>query len=496
MFSSACCFVRQPSPMLSRRQAVAYGLGGFAAAIITTLFELYNVVLFTQVIKLDASYFYTGHVLYGLWNAVNDPAFGWIIDRTANHSSRRLPVLKYGGPLWALLFMGTWYPWSTDGSSALAAAHFLFSMFCFDGFLTFVLIVKCALLADLSIDSQERNQLNLYSAWFGLAGSSLAAATFYVFDEDDLGPFRFAAWGCSALSGTAWYASGHLLVLPATQPPFGGKLVASTMSGAPQAKGWFAELREWSQFARQLLRHRNFLLYVTMNWFMNFNVTLSASFFVILDRRLMRHVMPPTLRAVVTAASLYVPKLGVQVMTPFANRHGVYELLRCTTALLVLIDALSLSVGMGSYLVWGCLVVLQRILFASWGFYDLVMADVIDEDRVIHQRKESVATSVHGVQALIVKPSQSLAPMFGIWLLSRYGLQEDGERAGPDDTSGNEELQKAVFHLTFAVPLVITFCQLVVWRHFDLRRKKLARVKHELASLQETAQSEKYAANL
>ena len=45
----------------------------------------------------------------------------------------------------------------------------------------------------------------------------------------------------------------------------------------------------------------------------------------------------------------------------------------------------------------------------SWGFYDLIMADVIDEDRVKWERKESVSTSVHGVQALIVKPSQSLA---------------------------------------------------------------------------------------
>ena len=44
-------------------------------------------------------------------------------------------------------------------------------MFCYDGFLTYVLLVKCALLADLCVDSKERNKLNNYSAWFSFAGS-------------------------------------------------------------------------------------------------------------------------------------------------------------------------------------------------------------------------------------------------------------------------------------------------------------------------------------
>ena len=43
-------------------------------------------------------------------------------------------------------------------------------------------------------------------------------------------------------------------------------------------------------------------------------------------------------------------------------------------------------------------VCLQMLLFSSWGFYDLVMADVIDEDKVTWRRHKSVATTIHGVQ--------------------------------------------------------------------------------------------------
>ena len=94
----------------------------------------------------------------------------------------------------------------------------------------------------------------------------------------------------------------------------------------------------------------------------------------------------------------------------------------------------------------GILVIAQMVLFSSWGFYDLIMADVIDEDRVKWERKESVSTSVHGVQALIVKPSQSLAPMLGVWLLSKHGLHDN---SNDSNTSHSSQLQHAIYSLMF-----------------------------------------------
>ena len=89
-------------------------------------------------------------------------------------------------------------------------------MFCYDGFLTYVLIVKCALLADLCTDSKARNQLNTFSAWFELLGSSLALLGYYFFDEDNLGPFRKICWVMSSLAALAWYMSGKMMLMPKT----------------------------------------------------------------------------------------------------------------------------------------------------------------------------------------------------------------------------------------------------------------------------------------
>ena len=58
-------------------------------------------------------------------------------------------------------------------------------------------------------------------------------------------------------------------------------------AGPPSPVGWRQELTAWTVFARQLLAQPNFVLYCAMNWLMNFNVTLSRNFFVVLDSKLM-----------------------------------------------------------------------------------------------------------------------------------------------------------------------------------------------------------------
>uniref|UniRef100_A0A7S2RVJ6 Uncharacterized protein n=1 Tax=Mucochytrium quahogii TaxID=96639 RepID=A0A7S2RVJ6_9STRA len=453
----------------SRRQEIAYSLGGFAQSILGTLHGLFSVILFTNVVKINPSYLIGGQVAYAIWNALNDPVFGWMIDHSADTSSRRLPVLKYGGPMWCMTFMGTFYPWSYDGQSYLAAAHYLFSIFCYDGFLTYVLIVKCALFADLCVDSEDRTRLNLYNAWFSLAGSSMATIAYYYWDEENLTPFRTLAFFFCSLSAVAWYASGSLLVMPEHNKYSEPHVLPAV------EKSYVEEFWEWFKFAGQLLRQRSFVLYVGMNWMMNFNVSLSGSFFVFLDKYLMVHLMPHRYYILITSLCLYLPKFGIQMLTPVADRLGLYRTILYCTYGLICVGSLSVVAGVEHYFFWGMMVVVQKVLFSSWGFYDLVMADIIDEDSVLHNRKESVATSVHGVQSLLVKPSSSFAAMFGVYLLSSNGLQEKGSSTAP--TSG---LQEAVYLLTFLVPLAFTFFQLVIWSQFDLTGRKLQNIKGKL----------------
>lgn len=55
----------------------------------------------------------------------------------------------------------------------------------------------------------------------------------------------------------------------------------------------------------------------------------------------------------------------------------------------------------------------------------ILRKQVIDEDTLRNRRPESMSVSVHGVQALFVKPAQSLAPMLGVACLPGGALKTD-----------------------------------------------------------------------
>lgn len=55
----------------------------------------------------------------------------------------------------------------------------------------------------------------------------------------------------------------------------------------------------------------------------------------------------------------------------------------------------------------------------------MLYPQVIDEDTLRNRRPESMSVSVHGVQALFVKPAQSLAPILGMKFLPDGALKTD-----------------------------------------------------------------------
>jgi Na+/melibiose symporter-like transporter len=60
------------------------------------IWNLFYVDLFLTVIQLSQTSFFIGQITFAIWNAVNDPLFGWMID-SVKVGDRRLPAIAYGG---------------------------------------------------------------------------------------------------------------------------------------------------------------------------------------------------------------------------------------------------------------------------------------------------------------------------------------------------------------------------------------------------------------
>ncbi|CAM9737747.1 unnamed protein product [Sphacelaria rigidula] len=229
----------------------------------------------------------------------------------------------------------------------------------FDSFLTYVLLVHCALLADLTTDNTLRNNYNNVGSLLGVAGGAAGAASYHLYDEKNMAPFRLFCLCAAGLSCIGfWYTgtrlnldrlegfrseetSTHGLHTQDTYPvrggsgaspkgngmrarsPGSGNITADNVDEARKSllskassKGATGgserggrELSFW-EFSKQLSSHGNFWLPIVLAKIANFHNLFDQSFFVFLDTKLLRQSLPAGAHGVLTALCLYLPKVS------------------------------------------------------------------------------------------------------------------------------------------------------------------------------------------
>ncbi|XP_044289757.1 transmembrane protein 180-like isoform X4 [Varanus komodoensis] len=92
--------------------ALAYSMTTLGAGMMNSIFNFYYVKLFLNKYKISEAAFHQAQVVFMIWNAINDPLFGYIQDNSkAPCCSRRQVSILYGAPLYALAFLLPWFPW-------------------------------------------------------------------------------------------------------------------------------------------------------------------------------------------------------------------------------------------------------------------------------------------------------------------------------------------------------------------------------------------------
>lgn len=119
---------------------------------------------------------------------------------------------------------------------------------------------------------------------------------------------------------------------------------------------------------------------------------------------------------------------------------------------------------------------------------NLVISDLVDEDYVIHHRRQSISALIFGTSALLSKPGQTLAPLFGTWLLAKqtgYSIfysdtvqkTENSDFLLSDknfhDTSGENNVKLGCFYVLVYIPIACALLQIVLWRRFKLHGSRL-----------------------
>ena len=113
--------------------------------------------------KMFWGIFFILQVVYMIWNAVNDPLFGYIQDNyDFSWVKTRRHCVLYGAPFFALGFLLPWFPWadySNPDNSWICGAHLMFALCFYDTMFTFVLLAQCAIFTEMSKKQDDRVRL-------------------------------------------------------------------------------------------------------------------------------------------------------------------------------------------------------------------------------------------------------------------------------------------------------------------------------------------------
>lgn len=123
---------------------------------------------FTKWMGLETSKASIVWLLFGVWNAVNDPLFGYITDRTKSKIGRRLPYIRYGAPIYTLVFILCWIKWPFAGNQWGMFYQMLISLFLFDTLYTSISTALYVMPYEIAVSNKARGSIFIWKLLFSL----------------------------------------------------------------------------------------------------------------------------------------------------------------------------------------------------------------------------------------------------------------------------------------------------------------------------------------
>ncbi|MBR1811425.1 MAG: MFS transporter [Clostridia bacterium] len=117
-------------------------------------------------------------IIFAIWNAFNDPLFGYISDRTKSKLGRRIPYIRYGSAIYAVVFIITWFKWPFGDSQAALFAQMLVTLFLFDTLYTAIATSLYVMPYTMAVSNKARSSIFIWKIFFSLISLSVPLVLF------------------------------------------------------------------------------------------------------------------------------------------------------------------------------------------------------------------------------------------------------------------------------------------------------------------------------
>lgn len=340
-------------------------------------------------------------LLFGIWNAVNDPLFGYISDRTRTSIGRRLPYIRYGAPFLAGGFMLFWLNLpGTDGNQNLLFIQMLVALFIYDTLYTAIATSIYIMPYEMAVSNKARSTIYVWKILF---------MVFTIVVPMVLERFKPDVGDAAGIASFRWLMAGFGL----------GMAVLVFVSTFFYREKHFTQAEQQPPFVtafKECFRNRSFIVFETISFTVIFAQTaLMQGIWLYFDE------------LKVSGLPLYISLAAgiVGGVLLWINRRDKWGI-KTSTRIMTLVFA----VGCFALLLGGRLVIPAAFGFLCFGFgfaggmylIPLMNGDVVDFDE--HKtglRREGMYA---GINSFITKPAISIAQWALLSIIAAFGYDQ------------------------------------------------------------------------
>ena len=435
---------------MNKKNGILYSSGGIGSSLLISVFASFLVFFYVDHLKMPADWIGIAMLFYGIWNAINDPLFGHISDKTRTKHGRRKPYILWGTAPLVVVFALVWTPpFNVLTTVAWRMVYFFLVIAVFDTLYTIVILNWSALFPEMFKTQKERTDISAVRLVFSIIGNILGVA---------LPPLLYTTIGWQMMGivfGAIGLVSLGLSYIGSREDP-----TYSEGESLPVGKA-----------LAETFRNKSFVIYVGAAFFLQLTFVLIQGGIPFYCKYVLQ--IPEGFQVSLVLGMIFISAMVFALMwTRLINKYGSKKIFIIAIGLFALalipywfIHGLMGGIVAGIFLGTG--------LSALMILLEVMISDVIDEDELnTGTRREGMYYGVNGFVVRIAIAIESL--------LLGYILKLSGYDPNIAVNAQSAGAVVGIKSLVTVVPFLACMIVFLIIRRYPLYGERLERLKEQM----------------
>lgn len=435
---------------MNKKNGILYSSGGIGSSLLISVFASFLVFFYVDHLKMPADWIGIAMLFYGIWNAINDPLFGHISDKTRTKHGRRKPYILWGTVPLVVVFALVWTPpFNVLTTVAWRMVYFFLVIAVFDTLYTIVILNWSALFPEMFKTQKERTDISAVRLVFSIIGNILGVA---------LPPLLYTTIGWQMMGivfGAIGLVSLGLSYIGSREDP-----TYSEGESLPVGKA-----------LAETFRNKSFVIYVAAAFFLQLTFVLIQGGIPFYCKYVLQ--IPEGFQVSLVLGMIFISAMVFALMwTRLINKYGSKKIFIIAIGLFALalipywfIHGLMGGIVAGIFLGTG--------LSALMILLEVMISDVIDEDELnTGTRREGMYYGVNGFVVRIAIAIESL--------LLGYILKLSGYDPNIAVNAQSAGAVVGIKSLVTVVPFLACVIVFLIIRRYPLYGERLERLKEQM----------------